>query len=438
MKARLPDGRIVERQKNLFFWFGEELIYAPTIFDDDDHFLFELFPVVIPEQIIREYGGKLPEHLQGHRIWCTCGSPGDGYTNYIVPYLNGLVMDGHQVFAFGFAYNRRQHNWHFGVSHINVKQIVSVISTLVANIEIDAILVVIDVPHLIQIHEQLVKMTEFHNGKKPKVIGVSAIEADPLPASTTIKLLALDKFIAISDFGYLETSKAGINSVHVPALIDTNVFIRRTDDDLAQIKSVMGFTDRTVFFVNADGNERKNTGLIFEALGIVKRSQPNIHLVLLTRKASPMSWDYEDLMIRFGLMGNVTIFDRTLNRKEVADLYRGADFHLNVSKAAGLELSILESQACGTPVIAGDWCGMSENIRDGKGIPLPEEFHIIDIFQNGLRRFVSAETLARTILEYMEPDKKPELDTITDRAYNAVVSRDRVASYKTFIEALNE
>ncbi len=59
MRARLPDGRIVERQKNLFFWFGEELIYAPTIFDDDDHFLFELFSVVIPEQIIREYGGKL-------------------------------------------------------------------------------------------------------------------------------------------------------------------------------------------------------------------------------------------------------------------------------------------------------------------------------------------------------------------------------------------
>lgn len=76
MKAKLPDGTIVERQPRLFFWHGEELLHAPTIFDDDDHFLFELFPVVIPEQIIRDYGGALPSHLQGHRIWCTCGSPG--------------------------------------------------------------------------------------------------------------------------------------------------------------------------------------------------------------------------------------------------------------------------------------------------------------------------------------------------------------------------
>lgn len=76
MKAKLPDGRTVERQSHLFFLQGEELIYAPTIFDDDDHFVFELFPVVLPNQIISQYKGALPKELQGHRIFCTCGSPG--------------------------------------------------------------------------------------------------------------------------------------------------------------------------------------------------------------------------------------------------------------------------------------------------------------------------------------------------------------------------
>lgn len=364
------------------------------------------------------------------------GTAGDGYTNYIVPYLNGLVDEGHQVFAFGFAYDRREHPWHFGVSNIAVKNIPSVVSTLVANITIDAILIAMDIPHVIQIHDALNKMTEFYRGHRPKIIAVSAIEADPLSATAAINLCRLDKFIAISEFGHRIAQDSGINSVHVPALVDLNTFTRRTLTERDEIKSIMGASGKTVFFVNADGNERKNTALVFEALGLVRKTHPDIRLILLTRKSSPMSWDYQDLAYRFDLIDNVSVLDRTLSRKEVANLYRGSDFHINVSKAGGLELSILESQACGVPVIAGDWCGMSENISDGKGIKLPEEFHLIDVFLNGLRRFVSAETVAKTIIEYMHPDKAGELETMVNKAYQALIDRHTVNTYQIFREAL--
>jgi len=59
--------------------------------------------------------------------------------------------------------------------------------------------------------------------------------------------------------------------------------------------------------------------------------------------------------------------------KEIADLYRRADFGIWLSKAEGWNLPLMECIACGTPAITTSWTGMSEYMSG-----YPEELKITD------------------------------------------------------------
>jgi glycosyltransferase involved in cell wall biosynthesis len=48
------------------------------------------------------------------------------------------------------------------------------------------------------------------------------------------------------------------------------------------------------------------------------------------------------------------------SEEHMANLYASFDVLLNCSKGEGFGIPIVESQACGTPVIVGDWTAMSE------------------------------------------------------------------------------
>jgi glycosyltransferase involved in cell wall biosynthesis len=56
----------------------------------------------------------------------------------------------------------------------------------------------------------------------------------------------------------------------------------------------------------------------------------------------------------------------------LVDLYRGMDVLMNVSLGEGFGIPILEAQACGTPVIVGDWTSMGELCFGGWAIPKSE------------------------------------------------------------------
>jgi FkbM family methyltransferase len=52
--------------------------------------------------------------------------------------------------------------------------------------------------------------------------------------------------------------------------------------------------------------------------------------------------------------------------------YQAFDVLLGVSMAEGCGLPLLEAQACGVPVIAGDWSAMGENVFAGWRVPIEE------------------------------------------------------------------
>lgn len=62
------------------------------------------------------------------------------------------------------------------------------------------------------------------------------------------------------------------------------------------------------------------------------------------------------------------IQDRMTNcpHSYLANIYSGCNAYICSSKAGACEMSILEAQACGTPVIATNWTFMNENLLDRK------------------------------------------------------------------------
>jgi glycosyltransferase involved in cell wall biosynthesis len=61
-----------------------------------------------------------------------------------------------------------------------------------------------------------------------------------------------------------------------------------------------------------------------------------------------------------------------LNDDGMSDLYSAMDVHLLASRGEGFGIPIVEAQACGCPVIVGDWTSMPELVFAGWKIPMSD------------------------------------------------------------------
>jgi glycosyltransferase involved in cell wall biosynthesis len=107
----------------------------------------------------------------------------------------------------------------------------------------------------------------------------------------------------------------------------------------------------------------KGVHLLIQAMPKVKREVPNAKLVI-TGKG-----DYEPklqaLTRRLGLEDTVE-FAGFVAREEKANLYRRAQVVVNPSAKEGWGLTVIEANACGTPVVAADAQGLRDSVKDGE------------------------------------------------------------------------
>lgn len=361
---------------------------------------------------------------------------GDGYTNYSVPICEELTKRGYFVFGFGVAYNRAQHPWSFGVTHAKLDRVSSILASVSPGLKPVANIVAMDIPQQIQYMQQLQKNNALTG---MNYIPLYAVESDPLSSSWAMHMMAAQKHFTISQFGADECSKFGIEATHLPAVLDLEAWKPKSAEEKAAAKDALGMADKILFFMNADGNERKNTALVYEALAELKKVRQDFHFILLTRTKSPVGWDYTELATRFGLNGFTSVLDRGLKISEVRNLYVAADFVLNVTKAEGLGMAVLEAQAVRTPVIATNVTGMRENISDGRGIAVEPDFKIVDIFGNGNRYFVNHEKLAALLNEHCERMKSDpgSYDQMLDIARASIEARTIEKTVDIFEKVIN-
>ncbi len=107
----------------------------------------------------------------------------------------------------------------------------------------------------------------------------------------------------------------------------------------------------------------KGAHLLVRAMMEVRRQIPEAKLILAGRG------DYEPklrrLVRKLDLQDTVE-FAGFVNREEKADLYRRALVVVNPSAKEGWGLTVIEANACGTPVVAAEVQGLRESVLDGK------------------------------------------------------------------------
>ena len=86
-----------------------------------------------------------------------------------------------------------------------------------------------------------------------------------------------------------------------------------------------------------------------------------------TDAKDPHGQDLPHIIEHLGLNnGQVLLSTAKVGTGDLADIYRTADYTINISDAEGFGLATLESLSCGTPIIVNMTGGLQEQVTDGK------------------------------------------------------------------------
>jgi len=361
------------------------------------------------------------------------GESQSGYTQISDVFCRELVKD-YNIIALGVSYRRNQHNYTFSLTNVPFAHIGHAVASIHNHNKIDHLVVALD----IQMQKQLVRMGR----GEIKYNGLFAVEADPLFYPWVTDIALMDNRFTISEFGKQEIIKTGLDGEHLIVPVDRKIWFPRTLDEKIAVKDILGLSDKTLLFMNADGNERKNTSMVVEAMRRLKEmGRDDFHLIILTQKKSPIAWDLDELVNRWELHKEITVLDKGLSQEEVRRLYAGADFLLNVTKAEGMSYPILEAMSVGTPVICTNATAMKDHIN---GIPdqgkisafgLDANFIHIDVFGNTNRYYVYPQTLVDLLVDEETKNKAEEYST---NAQNYIEWRNSQNSIELLRKKLDE
>jgi len=198
------------------------------------------------------------------------------------------------------------------------------------------------------------------------------IDHDPVPPAVANVARTAYRRIAISKFGQNRLEAIGLESGYVPNAVETDImkFTEMPDEhrkvfQIPKDKFIVGMVA-----MNKGDPPRKAFYQNIAAFAEFHKKHPDTFLYLHTQDGQPQRGEQVNLVAFASAMGLVIgkdyIFPPQHNMilgfpdQVMASLYSAMDVHLLVSMGEGFGIPILEAQACGTPVIVGDWTSMSE------------------------------------------------------------------------------
>jgi len=221
------------------------------------------------------------------------------------------------------------------------------------------------------------------------------IDHEPMPANVLAKVRQAAKPIVMSKFGKRMAEQVGLAVWYVPHGVDTSIF-KPLDREEArehlkwpQDKFIVGMVA-----ANKDNPSRKAFHEQIAAFAALHAAHPDTVLYLHTDDGTHggSGVDLIKFIRRMGLVigEDVLICDQYMNSlgfpdSYMVDVYNGLDVLTNVAMGEGFGIPILEAQACGTPVIVGDWTSMSElcfagwKVDKAEAMPIYHDF--FDAFQ---------------------------------------------------------
>ena len=198
------------------------------------------------------------------------------------------------------------------------------------------------------------------------------IDKEPFAKAVMDKGELAMHMLTCSQFGQKACEDYGMDSSYVPCAIDTSVF-RPTDR--AKARNALEFPD-DVFVVGmvADNNgypSRKALPQHLEAFARFHKRHPDTMLYLHTcagseRGGPPLG----PLIDALGILDCVRIapqeeYQMGMGTEHMVSIYNAIDVLAAVSMDEGFGVPLVEAQACGTPVITGEWTSMGELAEEG-------------------------------------------------------------------------
>jgi FkbM family methyltransferase len=200
------------------------------------------------------------------------------------------------------------------------------------------------------------------------------LDSEPIAPQIAIRLKECYQAIALSRFGQQQAALAGLDLPLVPQGVDTNAF---TPGDRREARERLGWPQDAFIFGMIAHNKgypsRKAYPQQLEAFSQFAKKHSDAMIYLhcygepeLDPEAPPIVWHLE----RYGLQDRAIWaqpYDLNLgySTEAMVDRYRAFDVLLSVSMSEGFGIPLIESQACGTPVITGAWTAMEENCYAG-------------------------------------------------------------------------
>lgn len=168
----------------------------------------------------------------------------------------------------------------------------------------------------------------------------------------------------------------GEQCAYVPAAYDSKIFYPR-GKRFARDEFGLSHDRFTAVMVAAndgtkDAPSRKAFTQVFQAWEWFVQEEPDALLYLHCMPQGHLNLDA--LASEHGIRNNILFVDPyylccgMLGQDNMALVYTASDVLLNPSMGEGFGVPIVEAQACGTPVITGDWTAMSEVTRTGIAI----------------------------------------------------------------------
>lgn len=193
------------------------------------------------------------------------------------------------------------------------------------------------------------------------------IDQEPLPKRVRDVVAKSTQPVVMAKYGQRVAEEAGLDVRYVPHGVDTDVF---SPGEKFAARERLGLpTDRYVVgAVLANKGDRKRFPEQLEGFRLFKERHPDALLYLHTHRGPEMQGT--DLRALCGAVGlgndDVKFCSQYRNLAgqyddaAMATVYRAFDVLLSATAGEGFGVPILEAQACGVPVVTGDWTAMTE------------------------------------------------------------------------------
>ena len=210
--------------------------------------------------------------------------------------------------------------------------------------------------------------------KQMRWVAYAPVDHDPIPSPVVDALKLAWQPIAYSRFGYEQMLAVGLPAEYIPHSIDTNFF---KPVPKAEARKYVGMPDDrfAVLIVAAnkgDNPPRKAWEPQLRAFAQFQKRHPEAILMLHTDLVGQGGVDIQQIISYLGIPSYaVAASDQgrmnahLLNSHYVSMLYNAADVLMNVTMGEGFGVPIAEAQACGCPVIVGNYTSMPELVFGG-------------------------------------------------------------------------